>query len=163
MKIRSFYPLAVLWTGTLSACKLPFNEHICAYSLFLCWVKICSFLLPPLLAVLWTGALSARKLQFNEHVCAYSFCVEWNFVPSFTSFTHLLCCELVHSQSVSCNSMDMFVPIHFVLSENSFFYLLYTHAVLWTLCVLRFDFYDWWVRILVFVIIPCCYRVPWGS
>ena len=24
-------------------------------------------------------------------------CVEWKSVPSFTSFTHLLCCELVHS------------------------------------------------------------------
>ena len=36
------------------------------------------------------------------------FCVEWKFVP-FTPFTHLLCCELVHSQLVSCLWMNIFV------------------------------------------------------
>jgi len=99
--------------------------------IFLWSVKICSFfcLLYPL-AVLWTGALLGRKLPLNEHVCAYSFCVEWKFVP----FTHLLCCELAHSQpTVSYHSVNMFVHTHFVLSKiHSFFYLLYPLAVLWT-------------------------------
>jgi len=79
------------------------------------------FLLCPL--ALWTGSPPGRKLPFNEHVCAYSFCVEWKFVPSFTSFTHLLYCELVHSQTVSCHSMNIFMHTHFVLSANSFLLL----------------------------------------
>ena len=73
------YPPAVLWTGALSAGKLPLNEHVCIHKIGLCVVSENLFLLYLLypLAVLWTGALSGGKLPLHEHVCILKigFCV----------------------------------------------------------------------------------------
>jgi len=163
----------------LSDRKLPLKKRVCAYSFCVEWNSFFFYLLC-LLAVLWTGTLLGCKLPVNEQVCACSrlffFCDEWKFFP-FTSFTHLLCCELVHSQPscpVSCHSMNMFVHTHFVLSEiHSLFYLLCPLAVLWTgalsarklplnehVCACsRLDFL-WWVKIHSFFL-PSLLAVLW--
>ena len=96
------YPLAVLWTGALSAGKLPLNEHVCILKIGFCVMNENLFLLYPS-AVLWTGALSEGKLPLNDLVCILKIGF-WVISETcfFTSFKHLLCCELVHSQEVIC-------------------------------------------------------------
>jgi len=109
-EIHSFfyllYLLAMLWTGALSDGKLPLNEHICILKIGFCVMSENSFFLYLLhpLVVLWTGALSVGKLPLNEHV-KIGFCV---ISEIWFLLTHLLCCELVHSQEVSCLWMNMF-------------------------------------------------------
>jgi len=120
--------------------KLPSNEHDCAYL--------------RLDFVFWTGAPLMDKLPLNKNVCILkiTFCVDWKFVPSFTSFTHLLCCELVHSQPVSCLWMNMFVHTHVVLSESSSLYLLYYSR-------LHFCVTDW--NSFLLPPLPTCCVVKW--
>jgi len=109
-EIHSFfyllYLLAMLWTGALSDGKLPLNEHICILKIGFCVMSENSFFLYLLhpLVVLWTGALSVGKLLLIEKFCIHKigFCVMSENLFLSTSFTHLLCCELVHSQEVSC-------------------------------------------------------------
>jgi len=113
-KLFLLYLLAVLWTGALSDGKLPLNEHIMHAGIFkigFCVMSENLFLLYLLylLAVLWTGALSGGKLPLNEHVCIRKIrlWVMSEICSFFTSFTHLPCCELVHSQRVCCLWMNM--------------------------------------------------------
>jgi len=58
------------------------------------------FVLFPLV-VLGTGALLAGKLPVNLHIFGVLkigfYVMSENFIPSFTSFTHLLCYKLVPS------------------------------------------------------------------
>ena len=105
VKICSFYllPTCCVVNRALIVGKLTLNEHVCTYSRldFVWWrVKIRSSFISPLPACYDVNWYSGGKLPFSEHVgaCTSLDFVWWaNFIPSFTSFTHLLRCELVLS------------------------------------------------------------------
>ena len=110
----------------LSGRKLPFNEHVCAYSnIDFVLSENSFFLLSPLptwlcCELVHSQSVSCLSINIFVHI-QHWFHVEWKFV-AFTSFTHLLCCELVHSQPVSCLEWTCLciLNIDFVLSENLF-------------------------------------------
>ena len=120
--------------------KLPFSEHICAYTWldFVSWVKILSFYLLYPLAVLWTGALLVGKLPLNEKVYAYSLLdfVSWVKIVSFYLDPLPTCCvvnwysggKLPLTEHVCPYSWLDFVSGVKILS----FHLLYPLAMLWT-------------------------------
>jgi len=106
----------------LSEGMLPLNAHTYILKIGFCVMSEKLFLLYQF-AMLWTGALSEGMLPLNEHARILKIDFVW-WVKNCSSFTYLLCCELLHSQMVSCLWMNMLaltLQIRFcVMSENLF-------------------------------------------